>query len=137
LEGCRAHTICVKTAAVADDDPAAALTVWTVLEYVPEPTPGVSRRAGVQSATRRSSSSSSMPISAGIQGGDAAAAGRAESSAPHHQPFRHVRTLSDDEDYLVAASAITESDVDTEELIGRVDWSLAANSDDDHDVPPG
>lgn len=92
---------------------------------------------GVQSATRRSSSSSSMPISAGIQGGDAAAAGRAESSAPHHQPFRHVRTLSDDEDYLVAASAITESDVDTEELIGRVDWSLAANSDDDHDVPPG
>lgn len=79
-----------------------------------------------------------MPIPAGAQGGDAAGAGPVEpASAPHHQPFRHVRTLSDDEDYLVAASAITESDVDTEELIGRVDWSLAANSDDDHDVPPG
>lgn len=50
-----------------------------------------------------------------------------------------MRTLSDDEDYLVAPANVTDSEVDTEELIGRVDWSLAANSDEAgaQDVPPG
>lgn len=53
------------------------------------------------------------------------------------QSFRHVRTLSDDEEFLVAPVGITESEADTDELMGRVDWALAANSDDEHDVPPG
>lgn len=51
--------------------------------------------------------------------------------------FRHVRTLSDDEDYLVAGAGVSDSSADTDELMGRVDWSLAANSDNEHDVPPG
>jgi hypothetical protein len=51
--------------------------------------------------------------------------------------FRHVRTLSDDEEYLVAAAGVSDSSADTDELMGRVDWTLAANSDGEHDVPSG
>lgn len=59
----------------------------------------------------------------------AAAAARAHA-------FRHIQTLSDDEDYLVMGAAVTDSDTDTEELMGRVDWSMAQCSDD-FDAPPG
>jgi hypothetical protein len=53
------------------------------------------------------------------------------------QSFRHIRTLSDDEEYLVGPANITDSEPDTDELMGRVDWSLAANSDEEHEAPPG
>jgi hypothetical protein len=53
------------------------------------------------------------------------------------QSLRHIRTLSDDEEYLVGPANITDSEPDTDELMGRVDWSLAANSDDEHEAPPG
>jgi hypothetical protein len=46
-----------------------------------------------------------------------------------------VLTFSDDEEFTVAVGGVTESDTDTEELMGRVDWSLAQNSDDEG--PPG
>jgi hypothetical protein len=61
----------------------------------------------------------------------------AAAPADRLQSFRHVRTLSDDEEFLVAPAGITESEADTDELMGRVDWALAANSDEEHDVPPG
>jgi hypothetical protein len=61
---------------------------------------------------------------------DAAAAAVARAHA-----FRHVLTFSDDEEFTVAVGGVTESDTDTEELMGRVDWSLAQNSDDEW--PPG
>ena len=63
----------------------------------------------------------------------AAAAGAARAAAT-----RHVRTLSDDEDFMVldGGGAASDSDVGTEELMmGRVDWSLPAGSDDE--APPG
>jgi hypothetical protein len=51
---------------------------------------------------------------------------------------RLLRTLSEDEEFLVAATGhgVTDSE-DTDELLGRVDWALAANSDDEHAGPPG
>lgn len=64
--------------------------------------------------------------------GDGAAA-----AADRVQCFRHIRTLSDDEDYVAAPAGITESEADTDELLGRVDWALAANSDEENDVPLG
>lgn len=67
----------------------------------------------------------------------AAAAAAMDQRAIVSSSFRHVRTLSDDEEYLVAGAADSDSSADTDELMGRVDWSLAANSDDEHDVPPG
>lgn len=61
----------------------------------------------------------------------AALAGAARAAA-----LRHVQTLSDDEEWgTFGAVGATESEPDTEELLGRVDWSLAANSDDE--APPG
>lgn len=71
--------------------------------------------------------------SAAASTGDTAAA----AAADRMQSFRHIRTLSDDEEYLVAPVGVTDSEADTDELLGRVDWTLAANSDEDHDVPPG
>jgi acyl-CoA synthetase (NDP forming) len=78
---------------------------------------------------------------------EAAAAGTAPSAVAQQQQeaaaaaaarayaFRHVLTFSDDEDFTVAIGGVTESDTDTEELMGHVDWSLAQNSDDEW--PPG
>ena len=45
--------------------------------------------------------------------------------------MQHLRTCSDDDDYAVVGG-YTESSADTDELIsGRVDWGLAAGSDDE------
>ncbi|KAI8463814.1 MAG: hypothetical protein J3K34DRAFT_442602 [Monoraphidium minutum] len=41
----------------------------------------------------------------------------------------HLRTCSEDEDFAVVG-AYSESSVDTDELLGNVDWSLAQGSDD-------
>ncbi|KAF8057294.1 hypothetical protein HT031_006102 [Scenedesmus sp. PABB004] len=84
------------------------------------------------SSRRASSPAAAMP--------DAAAASpepeHAAAMAARAAAFQHVQTLSDDEEFLVApGGAATESEPDTEELMGRVDWSLAANSDDE--APPG
>jgi hypothetical protein len=65
-----------------------------------------------------------------LQQQEAAAAAAARAHA-----FRNVLTFSDDEEFTVAVGGVTESDTDTEELMGRVDWSLAQNSDDEW--PPG
>jgi hypothetical protein len=41
-----------------------------------------------------------------------------------------LRTCSDDEDFAVMGG-ITESSADTDDIIGNVDWALAAGSDDE------
>jgi hypothetical protein len=54
------------------------------------------------------------------------------------QRFASIRTLSDDEEFLVAPdSALSDSEPDTDELMGHVDWSLAQNSDDEADAAAG
>lgn len=45
--------------------------------------------------------------------------------------MQHLRTCSDDEDFAVVGGA-SESSADTDELIGgHVDWTMAADSDDE------
>lgn len=96
-----------------------------------------------------SSSSSSGHIAANMAPRSAAAAATARDLTPRPaaaaaaQPApmeacRLLRTLSEDEEFLVAATGhgVTDSE-DTDELLGRVDWALAANSDDEHAGPPG
>jgi hypothetical protein len=54
------------------------------------------------------------------------------------QRFAHIRTLSDDEELLVApGAALSDSEPDTDELMGQVDWSLAQNSDEELDRATG
>lgn len=60
------------------------------------------------------------------------------AAAGPSQRFAGIRTLSDDEEFLVApGAALTDSEPDTDELLGRVDWSLAENSDDELDRARG
>ena len=47
--------------------------------------------------------------------------------------MQHLRTCSDDEDFAVVGG-YSESSADTDELLGNVDWSLQAGSDD-YDAP--
>jgi hypothetical protein len=73
-----------------------------------------------------------------LQPAHATAAAAAAAGAARAAATRHVRTLSDDEDFMVldGGGAASDSDVGTEELMmGRVDWSLPAGSDDE--APPG
>jgi hypothetical protein len=77
------------------------------------------------------SSSSHDPVLA-----EAAARALAERGAARAAAFAHVVTLSDDEDFFVVDGGVTDSDPDTEELLGRVDWQMAQNSED-YDVPSG
>lgn len=78
-----------------------------------------------------SSSSSHDPVLA-----EAAVRALAEHGAARAAAFAHVVTLSDDEDFFVVDGGVTDSDPDTEELLGRVDWQMAQNSED-YDVPSG
>jgi hypothetical protein len=83
---------------------------------------------GVSAANTSTSLSAAAAEEEQRQAAAAAAAARAHA-------FRHVLTFSDDEEFTVAVGGVTESDTDTEELMGHVDWSLAQNSDDEW--PPG
>ncbi|WIA21970.1 hypothetical protein OEZ85_004329 [Tetradesmus obliquus] len=60
----------------------------------------------------------------------------AAAAAARAHAFRHVLTFSDDEEFTVAVGGVSESDTDTEELMGQVDWSLAQNSDDEWQPGP-
>jgi len=88
--------------------------------------------SNISSATAATAASSSHdPVPA-----EPAAMTEAERGAARAAAFAHVVTLSDDEDFLVVGGGVTDSEPDTEELMGRVDWGMAQTSDD-YDVPLG